>query len=79
MNPVDQLVERLKLLVFFHLGDDALLEVNFPANGLRASIEHPRVHPFLLEIGSYDLERMVTDTDALEDCFLEQLVAHRRG
>ena len=78
-SPADQLEERLRLLVFFHLGADAVLELDSRANGLRVSIEHPRVSPFVLELALDDVERISKDDEALEDHFLDLLVANRRG
>ena len=78
-SPADQLEERLRLLVFFHLGADAVLELDSRANGLRVSVEHPRVRPFVVDLAVGDLERMSKDHEALEDHFLDLLVANRRG
>lgn len=76
--PVDQLVQKLKLLVFFHLGSDAKFTVNLK-NGLVVSIVHPRIEPFDLEISSERLTDMADSPEEVEEIFLDLLVKNRRG
>lgn len=78
-SPADRLVQRLKLLVFFHLGADATLNMDLTKTGLHVSIGHSRVDPFDLDIPCQELEMMTGNLEKVEELFLELLVKNRRG
>lgn len=78
-SPVDRLVQRLKLLVFFHLGADAKLKIDLTTGGLQVSIRHSRVNPFDLDLSRKELEAMADNPERVEELFLELLVKNRRG
>ena len=75
----DRLVQRLKLLVFFHLGADAIFTCVLKSNGLVASLSHSRIEPFQFEIPSEKLSQMADNLEKVEELFLDLLVKHRRG
>jgi len=75
----DQLVERLKLLVFFHLGADASSSFRLTPKGLEASFDHLRVNPFELQIRAEELTAFADNPEKIEQLFLELLVKNRRG
>ena len=72
-------VDRLKLLVFFHLGADANCAIRSTSDGLEASIEHSRIDPFDLKVRFEELENIVNSPGRIERLFLELLVKNRRG
>ena len=78
-TPIDQLMARLKLLILFHLGADAVTTFNLGAEGLSVSVQHGRIAPFELNVGSEELSQMADDPDRLETLFLDLLVKYRRG
>jgi hypothetical protein len=78
-TPIDQLTERFKLLVFFHLGADAQLTQEFTEKGLAVSLSHPRINSFELELDSEELVDLAANPDRLEERFLDLLVKYRRG
>ena len=78
-RPADRLILRLKLLVFFHLGADATLNMDLSDTRLHVSIGHSRVKPFDLDIPCQELEVMAENPERVEELFLEMLVQHRRG
>jgi len=78
-TPADRLIQRLKLLVFFHLGADATLNMDLTKTGLHLSIGHSRVDPFDLDIPCQKLEVMADNPEKVEELFLDLLVKNRRG
>lgn len=78
-SPADFLVQRLKLLVFFHLGADAELEIVSTSEGLQVSIRHSRVNPFDLDLPCKELQAMADNPKKVEERFLKLLVKNRRG
>jgi hypothetical protein len=78
-NPIDRLIARLKLLILFHLGADAITVFSVTTKGLSVSIEHGRVEPFELKVDSKQLTELLEHPDRLETIFLDLLVKYRRG
>ena len=74
-----QLIQRLKLLVFFHLGSDATLTFSVTPGGLSVSVGHQRIESFDLQIASQDLAEMADRPEKVEELFLDLLVRYRRG
>ena len=67
------------MLVFFHLGADAVSEVEVSPQGLKVFLEHPRINPFELGIASQELTAMAEKPERVEERFLDLLVTNRRG
>ena len=78
-TPSDRLVQRLKLLVFFHLGADATLDLIINPSGLKASISHSRTEPFDLILTSQELKDIADSPETVEELFLDLLVSNRLG
>jgi hypothetical protein len=75
----DRLVQRLKLLVLFHLGADATSIFNITPTGLEASIKHSRIEPFDFQIASEEFTDIAANPEKIEELFLDLLVKNRRG
>ncbi|UCF35855.1 MAG: hypothetical protein JSU96_13595 [Acidobacteriota bacterium] len=75
------LVERvrgdLEPFVFFHLGADARLDVNWSEEQVAVEIEHSRIRPIQFRLTSAQIEAFGGDFEAFEQFMLEQLTRHR--
>jgi hypothetical protein len=78
-TPVDQLINRLKLLILFHLGADAHTTFRVDQQGLSVWMRHDRIESFELKASSEDLKELAEHPDRLETIFLDLLVKYRRG
>jgi hypothetical protein len=74
-----ELVERLKLLIFFHLGADANCRFSSNAGGLELSVKHVRTRPFTIRIDAEEFSDFAKAPEKIEQLFLDQLVENRRG
>lgn len=70
--------ERLSAFVFFHLGSDALVELEAVPGGLKVRLQHHRVEPFSFQLEAGQVERFTADAEAFEDFMLDLLTRYRR-
>lgn len=78
-TPIDLVIQRLNLLILFHLGADAESTSKITVEGLTVSMRHSRIEPFQLKIPAGELKDLAAQPERLEERFLDLLVKHRRG
>jgi hypothetical protein len=79
LETLERFQKKLRAIVFFHLGSDAVVVIAELPEGIRVSLEHPRVRPFQMQLTAEQIEKLVADPSLFEQAFLEQLTRHRRS
>lgn len=79
LETLERFQKKLRAIVFFHLGSDAVVEIAEIPEGIRVSLEHPRIHPIQIQLSPTRIEELVADPALFEQAFLEQLTRHRKS